>query len=99
MATSFSFHMKRLKLSLKQLPMQTGLRIRPRNDAREEALGEFLLTAAAEFAELQGGDVSALSRPGLREALRNKQALKLVSEARQFLQTAFERNYERSLFD
>lgn len=98
MATSFSVHMKRLKLSLKQLPMQTSLRIHPRNDAREEAMGEFLLTTAAEFAQLQGGDISALSRPILREALRNKQALKLVGEAHQFLQTAFERDYYRNLF-
>jgi hypothetical protein len=91
--------MNRLNLWLKQVARQASLRFGARNVAAEEGLGAFLLATAVELAELEGGDVSALSRPGLREALRNKQALKLVSEAHQFLQTAFERNYERSLFD
>lgn len=96
MATTGGLDIKRWKLRLKQFARRASLRAH--QNSAEEALGEFLLASAAELAELQGGDVSAFARPAVREALRDKRALKLVGEAHQFMQTGFERDYECNLF-
>lgn len=66
---------------------------------REEALGAFLLSAAAEFARERGGDAAALNAPALTELIKDRATLKRTGEALQLLQTAFMPSYEQHLYE
>jgi hypothetical protein len=91
-------YLRAMQLSLKRMAKQATLRLFPRDSGFEAELGDFLLRSAAELSERVGGDVSALSRSGLRAVLANKGLIKQASEALQFLQTAFEPDYTSHLF-
>ena len=67
-------------------------------DFGEEELGEFVLREAIEFSKSRSGSYDAIQAPQLRDAIGNRQAIKLISEAYQFLLTALMRDYERDLY-
>lgn len=65
----------------------------------ETELGEFVLAQAGEFCRQQGGEAAALAAGPLQEIIRLQTGLTGVSEAHQYLQTAFLPHYEHQLYE
>ena len=65
----------------------------------ESEIGDFVLSELRAFSLENGGDDSAIEAEPFRHLINNRPALKIASEAHQYLQTAVMKNYESQLYE
>lgn len=89
-----------IKIAKGLLPasLRRAVKTAQQGEGPEGALGVFVLAQIADYARSIGGDTSAPAKPVIEAFLRDRAAVKVASEAQQYMMTAFQPDYENDLF-